>query len=259
MAARAIWKGTLCLPGAPIPVKLYSAVEGSETVRFRLLHEKDRVPVEGRMVHPATGDPVPIAETKRGWITEAGAVVVLDREELAALAAEPSRDIEVLRFVPETAIDHRWYDRPYYLGPDGDEGAYAALGAALDRKRVVGVARWVLRGKEYVGALRSQDGFPMLVTLRHAGEVIDVSALPPPSGPAPTAAERRMAEQLIRSLEGAFDPAAWTDEHRERLLERIEAKAKGKAIPIARGRRKKGDADLAEALRKSLAAARKSA
>lgn len=259
MPARAMWKGTLKLPGAPIPVKLYSAVESAETIHFRLLHEKDLVPVEGRMVHPETGDPVPIAETRRGYMTEHGEMVVLDRDELAALEPEPSRDIEILRFVPSSAIDHRWYDRPYYLGPDGDKGAYAALGAALEREDAIGIARWVMRKKEYVGALRSEHGFPMLVTLRHAGEVIDASALPAPAGRQLSAKEVQMAEQLLRALEGGFDPQEWKDEHRERLMELIEAKAKGKAIPISRARKKKAEVDLAAALRKSLAAAQKSA
>src|SRR5690349_13797179 len=130
MAARAIWKGSLHLPGVQVPVKLYSAVESKETISFRLLHEKDLVPVEGRMVDPETGDAVPIAETKRGYLTDSGEMVVLDRDELAKLEPESSREIELLRFVPSAAVDHRWYDRPYYLGPDGDKGAYAALGAA---------------------------------------------------------------------------------------------------------------------------------
>ena len=259
MAARAMWKGTLKIPGDPIPVKLYSAIEGTETIHFRLLHEKDLTPVEGRMVHPETGDPVPSAETKRGYVTESGELVVLEREELDELAPEPSRDIEVLRFVPASAIDHRWYDRPYYLGADGAKGAYAALAKALAEQEVVGIARWVMRKKEYVGALLPEDGYVMLVTLRRAGEVIDASALPTPKGREMSDQEVKMAEQLLRALEGEFDPSEWKDEHRERLMELIEAKAKGKTIPIARARRKRRDEDLGDALRKSLAAVQKSA
>jgi DNA end-binding protein Ku len=99
----------------------------------------------------------------------------------------------------------------------------------------------------------------MLVTLRRAGEVIDASALPTPGGRDLSAQEVKMAEQLLRALEGEFDPQEWKDEHRERLMELIEAKARGKTIPIARARRKRGEKDLAETLRKSLAAAQKSA
>ena len=259
MAARAMWKGTLRIPGAPIPVKLYSAIEGAEAIHFRLLHEKDGTPVEGRMVNPATGKPVPISQTRRGYVTDGGEIVVLDREELEALAPESSRDIELLRFVPADAVDHRWYDRPYFLGADGDKGAYAALAKALADEQVVGVTRWVMRKKEYVGALVPENGFVMLVTLRRAGEVIDASALPKPSGREMSAKEVKMAEELLRALEGEFDPAEWKDEHKGRLMERIEAKAKGKTIPIARARRKRVEEDLGDALRKSLVAAQKSA
>lgn len=259
MPARAMWKGTLRVPGAPIPVKLYSAIESRESLQFRLLHEKDLTPVEGRMVHPETGDPVPIADTKRGYVTESGELVLLDRAELEKLAPEPSRDVEILRFVPAAAIDHRWYDRPYYLGPDGAKGAYAALAAALEEHEVVGVARWVMRKKLYVGALRPEQGFVMLVTLRPAGEMIDASALPEPAGRQLSAKEVGMAEQLLHAMEGEFDPAEWKDEHRERVMELIEAKAKGKTIPLARARSRRKEPDLGEALRRSLAAARKSA
>jgi DNA end-binding protein Ku len=259
MAARAIWKGTLRIPGVPVPMKLYSAIEGSESLHFRLLHEKDLTPVEGRMVHPGTGEPVAAADTRRGFVTESGELVVLDREELDALAPEPTRDIELLRFVPSGAIDHRWYDRPYYLGPDGDKGAYAAIAAALEKHDVVGIVRWVMRKKQYVGALRHEGGYVMLVTLRHAGEVLDASTLPTPSGRDLSAKEVQMAEQLLRALEGEFDPGEWKDEHRQRVMEIIEAKAKGRTIPIARARRKRREEDLAESLRKSLAAVQKSA
>jgi DNA end-binding protein Ku len=259
MAARAIWKGTLRIPGAPIAMKLYSAIEGKETISFRLLHEKDLTPVEGRMVNPKTGKQVANAQTKRGYVTDGGEIVVLERDELAELAPEPSRDIELLRFVPVGAVDHRWYDRPYFLGPDGDKGAYAALAKALAEQEVVGIARWVMRKKEYVGALLPEDGFVMLVTLRHAGEVIDASALPQPSGREMSAKEVQMAEQLLRALEGEFDPSEWKDQHHERLMELIEAKSKGKAIPIARARKRRQEGDLGEALRKSIAAAQKSA
>jgi DNA end-binding protein Ku len=257
--ARAVWKGVLRIGEESVPVKLYSAIERGESVSFRLLHEKDRVPVQGRMVNPRTGRQVATEDTKRGYVTDDGELVVLERAELDALAPEPARDIELLRFVPLDAVDPRWYDRPYFLGPDGEPGGYAALAAALAQRGVAGIARWVMRGQHYVGALRLEDGYPMLVTMRHAGELVDASALPKPGGRKLDEKELKMAQQLLRALAGEFDPTEWKDEHRERLLELIEAKARGKTIPIAERREKRTDADLAEALRRSLAAARKSA
>jgi DNA end-binding protein Ku len=259
MAARAIWKGVLQVGDASVPVKLYSAVSSTEAVHFRLLHEKDLTPVQGRMVNPKTGRQVASDDTKRGYVTDEGDLVVLEKEELAELEPPASRDVELLRFVPVDSVDPRWYDHPYYLGPDGEPGAYAALAAALEKRGVAGIARWVMRKQHYVGALLVEDGYPMLVTLRHAGELVDASALPRPGGRSMSGKELQMATQLLRALEGEFDPTEWKDEHKDRLLELIEAKAEGKTIPIAEHRPRKTDVDLSEALRASLAAARKSA
>jgi DNA end-binding protein Ku len=96
---------------------------------------------------------------------------MLDDDELAELEPEASRDIEITSFVAADAITHQWYDRPYFLGPDGADENYFALAAALEEGRQ-GVARWVMRNKEYVGALRAERWHLMLMTLRHAGEVV---------------------------------------------------------------------------------------
>ena len=259
MAARAVWKGSLRVGEREVSVKLYSAVESGHAVSFRLLHRKDLTPVQGRMVHPRTGRQVASEDTKRGYLTENGDLVVLERDELEELEPEPSREIELLRFVPADALDPRWYERPYWLGPDGSAGPYAALAAALEKRGVVGIARWVMRKKHYVGALLVERGWAMLITLRRPRELVDASALPRPGGRRMTGKEIDMAEQLLRALEGHFDPQEWKDEHRERLMELIEAKAQGKTIPIAEYREKREEPDLADALRRSLADARRSA
>ena len=105
--ARAIWKGVIVAGPARVPVKLYAAVE-DRSIHFRLLHEKDLVPVKQHMVHPETGDVVDAADIRRGHEVSRGVYVILDEEELAGTEPEPSRDIEALRFVPVDAIDGRW-------------------------------------------------------------------------------------------------------------------------------------------------------
>lgn len=255
MAARAIWKAVLHLAEARVPVKLYSAVE-NRTVRFRLLHAKDRAPVRQAMVNPETDEVVPYEETRRAYATEEGDLVVFEQDELAATEPEPSRDIRVLRMVPKAAIDHRWYDRPYYLGPDGSEDAYAALSAALARNGREGVARWTMRKKEYVGSLRLHEGYPMLITLRNAGEVLDLDALEAPAGAALDDKELAMAQQLIGMLAEPFDPDRYRDEYRDRVLELIEAKRSGGRVEAAPPRKKRRTADLTKALEASLREAR---
>jgi DNA end-binding protein Ku len=253
MAARAIWKGRIRFGGVEVPVKLYSAVQ-DRAVHFRLLDRKKKLPVRQQMVHPDTGRVVPREEIRRAAETDDGELVMLEDAELEALQPEPSRDIEVTRFLAPDAITHQWYDRPYYLGPDGDEGAYFALVEALRRKDRVGLARWTMRNREYVGALRVQGDYLMLITLRHAGEVIPASALAPPSGRDLEEREVRMAKQLIGAMEDELDFAAYRDEYRERVLELVEAKAAGKVVRFPRARARKQEESLAKVLEQSLKA-----
>jgi DNA end-binding protein Ku len=254
--ARAMWKGVIRLGSTRLPVKLYSAVQ-DHTVHFRLLHEKDREPVKQQLVHPETGDPVPFEDVQWGHEVERGVFVILSDEELAKLEPAATRDIEVLRFVKPDALEDPWYDRPYFLGPDADTEAYFALVEALRAADRVGIAHWAMRKREYIGALRLRGDHLMLVTLRHAGEVISASSLPAPGGRAPSKQEIDMAEQLISALEGAFDPAEFRDEYRDRVMELIESKAKGRKVRLQRAPRKRAEADLTQALKRSIANATK--
>lgn len=254
MAARAIWKGNLRLGHDAIPVKLYSAVQ-DRVVHFRLLHDADKVPVKQRLVDPETDEVVEFKDAVRAYMTPERALVLLKEDELAALEPEPSRDIELSRFVPDGAIDHRWYERPYYLGPDGRGDDYLALIEALRSTKREGVAHWVMRKKEYRGALRVTGGCLTLIALRSAEETIAASSLEAPDAEPLSDKEIAMAQQLLSILEAKFDPKQFRDEYRHRLLELIEAKAKGKTVRRPARRAVRPSKDLEEALRASLAQA----
>ncbi|HET7273603.1 MAG TPA: Ku protein [Longimicrobiaceae bacterium] len=256
MAARAIWKGRIKFGSVDVPVKLYSAVQ-DRTVHFRLLDSKRKEPVKQKMVEPESGKVVEHSDIQRAYQTDDGEMVILDEDELEELEPTPSRDIEITRFVPPEQITHQWYDRPYYLGPDDSENGYFALVEALRNKEMEGVARWVMRNKEYVGALRVEGDYLMLITLRHAGEVIPASALTAPGGRDLSQKELKMAMQLVEALEDDLDFAAYKDEYRERVLELVEAKAEGKVIKFPKAPKKKTEKSLAAELEKSLAAAKK--
>lgn len=256
MAARAIWKGVVSFEGVEVPVKLYSAIE-DRNIRFRFLSRKGKQPVKQALVNPDNDTVVPWQETQRVYRTDEGAQVLISRDELEDLKPEPSRTIDVLHFLPPKAIDHRWYDRPYYLGPDGSEEAYSALVEALNGAGKEGLAHWVMRNKEYYGALRLYQGYPMLMSLRFRDEVVDVSELKPPKGKALDKKELAMAQQLIGMLEATFDPDAYQDEYRERVTEMIDKKRKGKSIKRpARPRKKSTDDNIAGALEASLKGAK---
>jgi DNA end-binding protein Ku len=232
----------------------------SRGIHFRLLHKTDKAPVKQQLISAETEEPVEYAEVRKAFPITRGRMVLLEKEELEELEPEDSRDIEVTRFVDPADIDHRLYERPYYLGPDGNMKAYFAAAAALEKKKKEGIARWVMRDREYVGALRVEDGYLMLITMRHAEEIIAADALKPPGGRELQQREVQMAEQLIEALHGPFDPSQYHDEYRARVLDLIEMKAKGKKPKVVAFRPKKvKDDQLANALQASLAKTKRKA
>jgi len=251
--ARAIWKGQLQLDEQKLDVKLYSAIE-DRSIHFHMLHEKDRAPVEQHIVRKDTGKDVAKADMRKAFALNAGTAVILEPEDLEKLVPPESREIAICRFVAPSVLSDQWYDRPYYLGPDSDDGDYFALAEALHRKNVVGIARWVMRKKRYVGALTSTDGYLMLSTLRRADQVLSFSGIEPAKANEPAASELKLAQQLVSSIESDFDPSTWQNEYRQRLCKLIEAKARGEKLEPVRVKKKAPSASLADSLRASIAA-----
>ena len=232
MAARAIWKGSLVLGEHEVPVKMYSAVQ-DRAVHFHLLHDKDLSPVEQRIVRKDNGHEVPKEQQRKAFPLDDQRAVILEPDELARLAPESDRAIRLLRFVPRDA---------------------------LGGKERIGIARWVMRDKRYVGALAvGDDGYLRMTTLRRSEQVLDVPAIHPDKARTPSAAEVKLAEQLVDSITGPFTPEEWHNDHRERLHQLIEAKAKGTKLTLVTAKPKEATSDLTESLRASLAQARSGA
>jgi DNA end-binding protein Ku len=250
-----MWKACLELGKLRIPVKLYGATE-ERRIHFRLLHAKDRVPVVQRMVDPRSEEEVPADEIRRGIELEPGVFVVLDPDEHEAVLPKPSRAIEVTRIVPREAFDIAWFERPYYLGPDGATADYLALAEALADDGRLGVARWVMRGNRYFGALEAREGRLALIALRSADEVVTPDTLQSPTGPKISASERELGEQLVAALAGSFDPDELRDEYRERVEKLIAAKQRGRRYAVKETRPPSSRGELGDALRRSLQAAR---
>jgi DNA end-binding protein Ku len=217
-----------------VGVKLYSAVQ-DRRVHFHLLHAKDSIRLTQRMADPRTGETVEREQAKAGVEVEPGVFVVLTEDEIAQAEPEASRDIEVTRFVAPEKIDLRWYERPYYLGPDeGQSQRYFALAAALERSGLTGIARWTMRKRGYGGALRAHGGHLALIALRHAEEVIAAGEIEAPQGRAIDDRERALARQLVETLSGPFRPQEFRDELRERVLELVKRKRSGKTVKVKR-------------------------
>jgi DNA end-binding protein Ku len=255
MAARAIWTGSLTVDDASVPVKLYSAVE-DRSVRFHLLDKKTQSRVKQHMVHPDTGEEVPKEQIQKGYEIEPGRFVVVTPEEQASVQPEESREIRVTRFLPRGSIVHQWFERPYFLGPNGDDPAYFALAEALASRERDGVAQWVMRRKQYNGALRAREGYLVLIALRYSDEVVAARDLPVVKGRDLDAREIQMAEQLISVLADEYRPEDFRDDYRDRVMKLIESKAKGQRPKLQKVETKKPATSLLDMLSASLNSAR---
>jgi DNA end-binding protein Ku len=259
--ARAIWSGSISFGLLNVPVRLYSAVS-KQTVRFRELREGDGSRVKHKRVAESDGKEVPYEKIVKGYEYAPDQYVVLSRDELSDLEPQRSRTIEIQDFVDLDEIDPIYFEQPYYLGPDkGAERAYALLVQAMRDARKVAVARFVLRNKEHLAAIRPMDDVLTLTTMRFHDEVSSPQDLDGEvfEEAKPKKAEKReleMAKQLIESLTSDFDPAKYRDEYREELLDLLERKAEGKEVVSAPSEEPKPTKapDLMAALEESLAA-----
>ncbi|HET8936389.1 MAG TPA: Ku protein [Polyangiales bacterium] len=253
---RATWKGVLQLGKQKLPVKLYAAVHDT-TVHFHLLHKKDGTRVEQRLVSSGSGEPVEAKEVQKGFAVEPGTFVILKANELKALEPESSRDIELVKVVPNDALTPAWFERPYLLGPDGDDAAYVALAHALGSQEQQAIVSWSMRGRSYTGALRARGDHLFLIALRDREEVIEAPNMSTPKSRAPDAKELALAEQLVAALEvdGAPDLSQFHSDYHERVHELVESKARGHKLRLVKPReRKPTEGSLEKALRASLGA-----
>jgi DNA end-binding protein Ku len=256
MSARAIWKGELKVNSTEVPVKLYAALK-DQKVRFHILEQRSKTRVKQHMINPDSGEEVPREQIQKGFEVEPGTFVLLDDKELERIEPKPAREIEIKHFVPAQAIAPEFYDRPYYLGPDGDQAAYFAFAEALRKQNREGVAHWVMRKQPYVGALRAEGDYLMLFTLRSPEEVLSAKDLPRPAGRAPDKKELGMARQLVEMLKGEFNPKDYQDEYRQRVMEFVEKKAKGRVPKLRLVKSKRRAASLDKVLSKSIEALKK--
>ena len=256
---RALWTGSISFGLLNVPVKLYSAVS-RKNVSFRELRASDASRVRHKRVAEADGEEVAYEEMVKGYEIAPDQYVVITKEELEELDPKKTRAIEIHAFVNLDEIDPIYFDHPYYLGPDkGAEKAYALLTKAMADLSKVAVARFVLRNKENLAAIRPMGGVLTMATMRFADEVVapdEIAEIVPDSYEKPRKAEIYMAKQLIGSLTSDFDAGSYRDEYREQLLALIERKAKGESIVESESEAPKPTRapDLMAALEESLAA-----
>jgi DNA end-binding protein Ku len=231
---RAIWSGAISFGLVNVPVKLYSAVN-RKTVRFHQLHQQTGVRIRQQRVDPSTGDEVPYEDIVKGYELAPDQYVVITPEELEALDPEKTRSIDITDFVALEEIDPIYFDHPYYLAPaQGGGKAYELLRRAMEEAGKVAIGRVVIRSKESLVAIRPSGPVLTMETMLFPDEIVDPETIDElPDGKAKaTKRELEMAQQLIDSLSGDFEPGKYHDEYRERVLDLIERKAQGEEIAV---------------------------
>lgn len=253
---RAIWSGSISFGLVNVPVKLVTATSPKD-VRFHQLHAKDGGRINQKRVCSLDGEEVDYLDVVKGYEVARGSYVVIEPEEMQALAPEASRSIDIEEFVDLADIDPLFFEHSYYLLPDGPAvRPYALLVEAMAGTGKVAVGRFVLRTKSYLAALRPVDGVLVLSTMLYADEVVAAGDLEVKTTKDTKPSEREvdMARQLVSSLSATWDPTKYKDHYREKLMELIEAKAEGNEIAIPEPAEKPAKVlDLMAALEASLA------
>ena len=260
---RAIWSGSISFGLVNIPVKLYNAVS-RKSVSFNQIDKRTGSRIKYLKVSAADGTEVPTDAIVKGYELSSGDYVLIDDDELAALDPEAARTIDIEEFVDLAEIDPIFYDSAYYLAPDkATAKPYALLANAMEKSQKVGIARMVMRSKQYLAAVRPKDGMLVLSTMVYDDEVNsteEIRELTDLEGVDVSDKELAMAEALIESLSAEFKPEQFTDTHRNQVLELIERKAAGDTERVAAPAVASTDkvVDLMAALEASVAAAKES-
>ena len=254
---RAMWKGAISFGLVTIPVSVYPATE-EKTLRFNQLHDEDGGRIRMKRVCSIDGEEIGYEHIVKGYEYEKDRYVILTDEDFEAIPVESSRAIDIQQFVELEEIDPMQYKKSYYLVPEETGAkAYALLREALNRSGKVGIAKVSFRDKEHLAALRFRDEAFVLETMYWPDEIreadfggVDVSAKIRPN-------ELEMAQTLIDNLTADWDPAEFKDEYREAMLRIVEAKINGEEIEIVEAAPTAKVVDLMEALKASVAAAKK--
>jgi len=250
----ATWKGSISFGLVNIPVELHSAVTDSRP-RFRLLHAKDKSPVNYERVCEREGKPVDWQDIVKGYEYSKGKYVVLTKEDFHAAALEKTKTIDIVDFVKQEEIDDRFFDTPYYaVAGKGGERGYAVLREAIRKSGRVGVGKVVLRDTQHLAALTVVDKALVVTMMRFANQLVEPSRFSFPDARTVRPKELEMATTLVESLADDWQPEKYKDDYTASLLRIIKAKQRGAkpSLPAAEKPQTGEVVDLMERLRQSL-------
>jgi len=254
--ARAIWKGIISFGLVNIPIALYPATRREE-FKFRLLRKSDLSPVSYKRVAEKDGKEVPWDQIVKGYEYEKGKYVVLKDDDFERVDLEATQTVDIQDFVDQEEIDPIFFYKPYYLEPQkGGDKAYALLRDALKDSNKVGIAKVVIKTRQYLAGVKPEDGVLVLELMHFADELADPGKLHVPKKTEVGKREMNMAKSLIDSMSSKWNPEKYRDDYREALMEVIEEKveAGGKEIEEKpkKARKPTNVIDLVSVLQKSL-------
>lgn len=255
---RPIWRGAISFGLVNIPVRLYAATENKDP-RFHLLHAVCRTPIRYAKMCPTCNVEVPPEQIAKGYEFQKGQYVIVDPDELPQGAPEAPRAITITDFVSLTEIDPIYFDRSYYLEPgEGAAKPYHLLRDAMEATGRIALAQAILRSRSALACVRILGKTLSLATMFYPDEIRSPQALSLPEAPPIAEAEQKMAAALIENLSAPFDPAKYTDDYREQVMQHIQAKIQADDAVVAPERAEPGKViDLMAALEASLRATQK--
>jgi DNA end-binding protein Ku len=251
MPPRSLWTGSVSFGLVNVPVRVYPAIK-EHTLHFHLVHEPDGSPIGYQKICKKEEKAVPDDEVVKAFEHKKGEYVYLSDEDFEQAQVEGQRTIDISDFVPYEEIDPIYFAKTYYVGPgEGAEHVYTLLVRALEETQLVGIAKFVMRQRQHVGALRAREGVLTMEQLHFADEIRPVKDLKPKAQRV-AKNELELARQIIESATTAWKPEKYKDTYRAELAKAIEAKRKGKKTHRAAEVEPEEPIDLFEALRQSV-------
>jgi DNA end-binding protein Ku len=248
---RSIWSGSISFGLVNVPVRLYSAIQ-EHKLQFHFVHEKDNSPIGYQKICKKEDKPVPDDEIVKAFEFEKGEYVFMEDEDFEAAKVEGYKTIDIVDFVPYEDIDPIFFAKTYYLGPDrGAEKVYSLLVKAMEDSELAGIAKFVMRDKQHLGALRIREGVITLEQLYFVDEIRSLDEIKA-SRARVSREELQMAARLIESWTTDWKPEKYKDTYRDELCAIIKAKRKGRKVHAAPELEEEEPADLLTALRESI-------
>jgi DNA end-binding protein Ku len=256
---RAIWKGSISFGLVSIPISLFPATQREE-LKFRLLRKSDLSPISYKRVAEVDGKEVPWDQIVKGYEYEKGQFVVIKDEDFARVDVEATQTVDIMNFVELDEINPLFFYKPYFMQAEKNgEKAYALLRDALANSGKIGIAKVVIKVRQHLAAVKSQQSGLMLELMHFPEELLDVSEFKSPSAKTSSGPEMTMAAQLIKSMTAKWEPNMYHDDYHQTLQKLIEEKIRtgGKELPAQKKARKPANViDLVSVLKKSIAETR---